>query len=107
MFAFGGSKLWNEVLGGFVVNGVYQFQTGAPLQFSADIPLAPGATLRSITNSRAFNGSVTQGPAALNVAAFVTGTSAHAPLDLSATDRRYSTANIPTITGRCRTPCPG
>jgi hypothetical protein len=74
MFAFGGSKLWNEVLGGFVVNGVYQFQTGAPLQFSADIPLAPGATLRSITNQpRNSNGSVTQGPAGLNVAAFVTG----------------------------------
>jgi hypothetical protein len=50
MFAFGDSRLWNEILGGFVINGIYQFQTGAPLQFSADIPLAPGATLRSITN---------------------------------------------------------
>ena len=74
MFAFGGSRLWDEIVGGFVVNGVYQFQTGAPLQFSADIPLAPGTTLRSITNQpRNANSSSTQGPAALNVAAFVLG----------------------------------
>jgi hypothetical protein len=79
MFALGGSRLWDEILGGFVVNGVYQFQTGAPLQFSADIPLAPGATLRSITNqprntnqvSGAANTSTYTG--GLNGAAFVTG----------------------------------
>ena len=50
MVSFGGSRFWNEVLGGFVVNAIYQFQTGAPIEFSADIPLAPGATVQSITN---------------------------------------------------------
>jgi hypothetical protein len=74
MFAFGGSRLWDEILGGFVVNGVYQFQTGAPLQFSADIPLAPGATLRSITNQpRNTNPVTTTYSGGLNAAAFVTG----------------------------------
>jgi hypothetical protein len=75
MFAFGDSRLWNEVLGGFVINGIYQFQTGAPLQFSADIPLAPGATLRSITNQPRNTNPVTTPTysGGLNAAAFVTG----------------------------------
>jgi hypothetical protein len=73
MFAFGGSRLWDEILGGFVINGVYQFQTGAPLQFSADIPLAPGATLRSITNQPRNTNLVSSGMPGLNTAAFVTG----------------------------------
>jgi hypothetical protein len=74
MFSFGGSKLMNEIVGGFVVNGVYQFQTGAPLVFSADIPLAPGATLRSITNQpRNTNPAVVGEAPGLNTAAFVTG----------------------------------
>lgn len=46
---FGGSRLWNEILGGFVINGIYQFQSGAPIEFSSDIPLNPGVTLRSIS----------------------------------------------------------
>jgi hypothetical protein len=48
MISFGGSRLWNEILGGFVVNGIYQFQSGAPIEFSGDIPLNPGVNLRSI-----------------------------------------------------------
>jgi hypothetical protein len=79
-FSFGGSRLWNEVLGGFVINSIYQFESGAPLVFSADIPLAPGATLRSITNQpRDANGSSAQGAPGLNVAAFVTGSSTACP----------------------------
>jgi Carboxypeptidase regulatory-like domain len=74
MYSFGGNRLMNEILGGFVVNGVYQFQTGAPLVFSADIPLAPGATLRDITNQpRNTNPAVAGQKPGLNVAAFVTG----------------------------------
>jgi hypothetical protein len=74
LYSFGGSRLMNEILGGFVVNGVYQFQTGAPLVFSADIPLAPGATLRSITNQpRNTNPAVAGEAPGLNTAAFVTG----------------------------------
>ncbi len=46
-FGLGGSHLLDEVFGGFVVNAIYQFQTGAPVVFTADIPLAPGATLKS------------------------------------------------------------
>ena len=79
-FSFGGSHLWNEVLGGFVINAIDQFETGAPLVFSADIPLAPGATLRSITNQpRNANGSSAQGHPGLNVAAFVTGSATACP----------------------------
>jgi hypothetical protein len=74
LFSLGGSRLWNEIAGGFVVNGVYQFQTGAPLVFSADIPLAPGATLQSITNQpRNTKPVTTPYDGGLNVAAFVTG----------------------------------
>jgi hypothetical protein len=73
-YSFGGSKLMNEIVGGFVINGVYQFQTGAPLVFSADIPLAQGATLRDITNQpRNTNPAVAGQKPGLNTAAFVTG----------------------------------
>ncbi|HTV08135.1 MAG TPA: TonB-dependent receptor [Candidatus Aquilonibacter sp.] len=48
LVSFGGSRIMNEILGGFVVNGIYQFQSGAPIEFSSDIPLNPGVTLRSI-----------------------------------------------------------
>jgi hypothetical protein len=51
LFNFGGNRLANEILGGFVVNSIYQFQTGNPIEFSADIPLAPGATIRSLTSA--------------------------------------------------------
>lgn len=79
MFSFGGSKLWNEILGGYVINGIYQFQTGAPIEFSADIPLAPGATLRQITNSPRNTAASSSGTPALNTAAFVTGNSTSCP----------------------------
>ena len=41
MFSFGGSRLANEVFGGFVLNSIYQFQTGPPVEFSADIRCSP------------------------------------------------------------------
>ncbi len=68
MFSFNGSRLWNEIAGGYVLNGIYQFQTGAPIYFSSDIPLAPSITsLRQITiHNRDTAGT------ALNTAAFVT-----------------------------------
>ena len=79
-FGLGGSRLLNEIAGGFVINGVYQFQTGAPLVFSADIPLAPGATLRSITNQpRNTNPAVAGQQPGLSVASFVTGSSTACP----------------------------
>lgn len=48
LVSFGGSKLWNEIAGGFVINGIYQFQSGAPIEFAADIPLNPGVNIRDI-----------------------------------------------------------
>ena len=74
-FDFGGSRLANEIFGGFVVNSIYQFQTGPPVEFSADIPLAPGATLASITNAPRDTSPTGSGKPALNTAAFVTGNS--------------------------------
>jgi hypothetical protein len=68
MFSFGGKRLWDEIAGGYVINGIYQFQTGAPIYFSADIPLDPSITsLRQIYNHpRQVSGK------ALDTAAFVT-----------------------------------
>jgi hypothetical protein len=72
MFNFGGNRLLDELLGGYVINGIYQFQTGAPVYFSADIPLAPGITsLRQITIHPRDTSNVA-GNYALNTAAFVT-----------------------------------
>ena len=31
------SGVWNSIVGGFKINGIYSFQTGAPLYFSADL----------------------------------------------------------------------
>jgi hypothetical protein len=71
-FSFNGSRLWDEIAGGYVINGIYQFQTGAPIYFSADLFLDPSVTsLRQIV-SHPRDVSQTQSTAALNVAAFVT-----------------------------------
>jgi hypothetical protein len=74
-FAFGGSRLWNEIAGGWVLNGIYQFQTGAPIEFSADIPLQPGANLRQISNHPRNTSPVGSGTPALSTNLFVTGNS--------------------------------
>lgn len=72
MFSFNGNRLWDEIAGGYVLNGIYQFQSGAPIYFSADIPLAPGITsFRQITN-HTRNTSQSQSNPALSVASFVT-----------------------------------
>ncbi len=78
MFGFGGSKLMDEIFGGFVVNGIYQFQTGAPVVFTNDIPLQPGATPRSITIQPHLASVVGTTPA-LNTSVFVTGSSTACP----------------------------
>ena len=76
---FGGSRLANEIFGGFVVNAIYQFQTGAPIVFTADIPLQPGSTLSSISNQTRNTSPVGSGTPALNTSAFVTGNSTTCP----------------------------
>lgn len=73
MFNFGGRRLWDEILGGYVLNGIYQFQTGAPIYFSADIPLMPNVTLRQITNKTRNTAPTGSGNPALSTSAFVTG----------------------------------
>lgn len=68
LVSFGGSRLWDEIAGGFVLNGIYQFQSGAPIYFSSDIPLSPSITsYRQIYNHRRQTAG-----AALDTAAFVT-----------------------------------
>ena len=79
MFSFGGNRVMNEILGGFVINGIYQFQTGAPIYFSADIPLNPGYTLRSITSSPRNTSVAGSGNPAVNTSVFVTGSSTTCP----------------------------
>jgi hypothetical protein len=78
-FRFHGKRLWDELLGGYVINGIYQFQTGAPIEFGSDIPLQQGVTLRQITNKTRDTASSTTGTPALNTAAFVTGNSTSCP----------------------------
>ncbi len=79
LFSFGGSRLMDELLGGFVVNGIYQFQTGAPVVFSADIPLQPGATPQSITIRRHHASLAGTNDSALNTSVFVTGNATACP----------------------------
>jgi hypothetical protein len=78
-FSFGGSRVWDEVLGGFVINGIYQFQTGAPIEFSTDIPLQPGTTLREISNKTRDRAPTSSGDPALSTNLFVTGSSTSCP----------------------------
>ena len=72
-FAFGGSRLMNELVGGFVINSIYQFQSGQPLVFTNDLVLAPGATLRQISNKPRDTALVGSGNPALSTNEFVTG----------------------------------
>jgi hypothetical protein len=82
MFAFNNSRLADELFGGFVVNGVYQFQTGAPIEFPIDIPLQPGKTIKDIKSSPRNTSPVPSsgtGNPALSTAVFVTGSSTTCP----------------------------
>jgi hypothetical protein len=76
MFGLGGNRVLNQIAGGWVLNGIYQFQTGAPIEFSADIPLQPGTTLRQISNKPR---EATPGVPALSTNLFVTGNSTSCP----------------------------
>jgi hypothetical protein len=58
------SGIWNSIIGGFKINGIYTFQTGAPLFFSTDL-VTTGGPITSSTR-------VTTPAKALNVAAFDT-----------------------------------
>jgi hypothetical protein len=48
---FGDNKIADKVFGGFVLNSIYQFQTGAPIEFSSDLMLQPGVSLRQIKSA--------------------------------------------------------
>ncbi|MGA2888819.1 MAG: carboxypeptidase regulatory-like domain-containing protein [Terracidiphilus sp.] len=48
IFTLGGGKIADELAGGWVLNGIYQFQTGAPIYFSGDIPFIPGEGISNI-----------------------------------------------------------
>ena len=63
------SRLLDELFGGFTINAIYTYQTGAPVFWPTDIPLLPGYTPSNITidNSRPS----TQG-AAINTSIFQT-----------------------------------
>ena len=71
--SFGGNRILDEVLGGFVVNAIYQFESGAPVLFTSDVPLQPGATIRSISDQQRNISPVGSGTPALSVSQFVTG----------------------------------
>ena len=79
MFSFGNGRLADEILGGFVINSIYQFQTGAPIYFPTDIPLQPGATARSLKSSPRDTSVTGSGNPAINTAEFVTGNQTACP----------------------------
>jgi hypothetical protein len=60
------SRLLDTLFGGFTVNAIYTYQTGAPIYFSADIPLLPGYTPSDIrinnsnTTGKALNTNIFQ-----------------------------------------------
>jgi hypothetical protein len=78
LFSFNNSKLMDEILGGFVFNAIYQFQTGAPLYFSNDLALQPGKTLKDIKSApRSTSITGTGNSALVNAASiFVEGATA-------------------------------
>lgn len=72
LFSLGGSKLADVIAGGWTLNGIYQFQTGLPIDFSTDIPLQPGMTVKDIKSSPRQTSPTT--PALTNASkVFVTG----------------------------------
>jgi hypothetical protein len=82
MFSFNNSRLADELFGGFVINGVYQFQTGPPIEFPIDIPLQPNETISDIKSNPRNTSPVPSsgtGHPALNTSVFVTGSSTTCP----------------------------
>jgi hypothetical protein len=63
------STFGNALVGGFHVNGIYTFQTGAPIYFSNDLVLTPGTSFHDIT---IHNRQTTPSVPALNTSAFDT-----------------------------------
>jgi hypothetical protein len=61
LLTLGGSKIADEIFGGWVINSIYQFQTGPPIYFSADIPFNPGNGVYNIV-SQPRNTSLANGP---------------------------------------------
>ena len=67
MFDFGGSRLWDEIAGGYVLNGIYQFQTGPPIVFTTNMVLQPGMTVQNIKSQpRNTSPSTSGNPALVN-----------------------------------------
>jgi len=75
LFSFGGGRLADELLGGFVINGIYQFESGPPVYWSGDIPLQPNMSIRDIKVEHRNTSPVGSGnPAIVNApGVFVTG----------------------------------
>lgn len=61
------SRLLDGIFGGFTLNGIYTYQSGPPVYFSADIPILPGYGIQDIK----LNNRKTVGPA-LNTGIFQT-----------------------------------
>lgn len=69
-FTMGGGTLVNEIAGGWVLNAMYQYQTGLPIDFTGDIPFQPGMTYKDIKSQPRQASATTP---ALNTSIFVTG----------------------------------
>jgi len=89
-YSLGNSRLMDEIFGGYTLNAIYQFQTGAPIEFSSDIPLQSGVTLRQIKShprNTNPNPGANGGPSpSLSIADFVTGNTTKCTGSASACD---------------------
>jgi hypothetical protein len=79
-FTLGGGKLVDAIAGGWVINSIYQFQSGPPVLWATDIPFNPGYGVANI-KSRPRNTSLANGangtPAIVNAyQVFATGSGA-------------------------------
>lgn len=79
MFDLGGSRLADELIGGFTVNGIYQFETGPPIVFTENIPLQPGMTIADIKSQPRNTNKVSGSGAIVNaLGVFVAGSAGNA-----------------------------
>jgi hypothetical protein len=100
-FSLGGGKLADEIAGGWVINAIYQFQTGAPVLWATDIPFNPGYGIKDI-KSHPRNTSTTSTAIVNAYTIFATGStsgySTGTTCALSVCDGKVSTYSTATPT---------
>jgi hypothetical protein len=74
-FGLGGGRLADEIAGGFVINAIYQFQSGPPVLWATDIPFMPGYGVKDIKSQPRNTNSLASGNPAITNASAIFGAS--------------------------------